>query len=714
MEKIKNRLNLINRLCAAVGIIGVLVPIIFTVYELGFFMPEPRVELKPAVTSADAPILRIAAASDFAPHSYLDENGQLTGMNVELAIEMANRLGMKPEFLSGDWPTCRYLLSSGKVDVLMGLEVFSNMPGVIKTIPVDTDKMKIFSKNKIISFSSLAGKRVGIMKNSVIEAIYDFNCEYVEYNTNTDILKAVANGDVDYGICHDAVAEKIIADNNLPLQPSMSVIRSAPALGIEKNNVAMRDKLNTVIEAMTADGTVERLENKWTIKYKHNHALSSVFEEHQIFYASYPLLLLLCMSLLIAYSRKYKNQQEYIAQLLSYQRKLQQSTQETVLANRVKSEFLTHMSHDIRTPINGIMGMLDIIKEKRDDKKRVDDCLQKISSASSHLLSLINDVLDLSRLESGTFENEEKYFNIYDELQEVNDIGEVQAKEKGITYNCHVAKLAHSHLLGSTLYLRRILLNLFSNAVKYNKPLGTLDVYVREVRVEGDMVYLEFKIADTGIGMSPEFVQNNLFKPFVQEHNDARSQYNGTGLGMAIVKELTEALNGEISVVSKLGEGSTFVVILPFKIAAARDIPVKEVAAANIAGMRVLLVEDNVLNMEIAQFMLEQAQAVVTVAHDGVEAVEIFSEAKEYSFDAVLMDIMMPRLNGLEATKQIRMLERKDAQTVPIIAMTANAFAEDIKKTRQAGMNEHLSKPVNKDKLLQVLSKYYSRQKKEM
>ena len=713
MEKIKYKIHLLNKLCVAVFIIGLLVPIVFTVYEMGYLSKEPLVEVQPKVTAADAPVLRFAVAYDFSPHSYLDADKKLTGMNVELALEMANRLGVKPELETGDWPECRRLMDERRVDVLMGLEVFSNMQGVLKTIPVDSDKMKVFGKQRIDNFGMLAGKRVGLMAASVIEAIYDFNCEYVEYKTNTDILRAIASGEVDYGICHNAVAEKIIREYNLDLVPSMTVIRSAPAIGVAAEHPELRNRLNRIIGEMTSDGTISRLESKWMTQTVRNRSIANVFRAYEIFFIAYPLLWLMCLMLLFLYNAKYRRQQKHILTLLRYQERLKMSARETKMANSAKTEFLAHMSHDIRTPINGIMGMLQIIEQKRDDKEKVDDCLRKIGSASEHLLSLINDVLDLSRLESGSLDCEEKAFDAYDELNALDDICSVQAREKGLVYEDHAAKLEHTQLVGSTLYMRRILLNLFSNAVKYNKPGGRIDTYARELAMRDGLVRLEFKITDTGIGMSKDFVEKRLFAPFIQEHDDARSQYNGTGLGMAIVKKLVDLMGGEVSVESTLGKGTTFTVVLPFKIATEAELQTQEAPISDISDMHVLVAEDNQLNLEISQFMLENAKAVVTVAHNGREAVEAFKKSSEGSIDAILMDVMMPQLNGLEATQEIRALERADAKSVPIIAVTANAFAEDVQKALAAGMNDHIAKPVDNAKLLETLGKYYWKDKQE-
>lgn len=391
--------------------------------------------------------------------------------------------------------------------------------------------------------------------------------------------------------------------------------------------------------------------------------------------------------------------------------RLKAAYEEAETANKAKTAFLSRMSHDIRTPINGIMGMLQIISKNRDDHEKVDDCLEKIQISAEHLLALINDVLDMSKLEAGKVELDHTSFELKDVLKVVYALNEAQIAQSGITYTTHEYELYHTKLVGSPVHLRQILLNLFSNSMKYNKPGGTIDTYVKELSSDSEKAVIEFRIVDTGIGMSAEFVENKLFHPFTQEKLDARTEYKGTGLGMAIVKELIEKMGGTIQVESELGKGSTFTVVIPFEIdqTPEQDILLEEpgqVTTDAVKGARILLVEDNELNMEIAEFMLKDSGAVVLKAWNGKEAIEIFEKSEPGEIDLIMMDIMMPVMGGLEATRKIRALDRPDAATIPIVAMTANAFSDDIRRSREAGMNEHLSKPLEMGKIIRTAARY--------
>lgn len=391
--------------------------------------------------------------------------------------------------------------------------------------------------------------------------------------------------------------------------------------------------------------------------------------------------------------------------------RLKAAYEEAETANKAKTAFLSRMSHDIRTPINGIMGMLQIIGRNREDHEKVDDCLEKIQISSEHLLALINDVLDMSKLEAGKVELDHTSFELKDVLKVVYALNEAQIAQSGITYTTHEYELYHTKLVGSPVHLRQILLNLFSNSMKYNKPGGTIDTYVKELSSDSDKAVIEFRIVDTGIGMSAEFVENKLFHPFTQEKLDARTEYKGTGLGMAIVKELIEKMGGTIQVESELGKGSTFTVVIPFEIdqTPEQDILLEEpgqVTTDAVKGARILLVEDNELNMEIVEFMLKDSGAVVLKAWNGKEAIEIFEKSEPGEINMIMMDIMMPVMGGLEATRKIRTLNRPDAATIPIVAMTANAFSDDIRRSREAGMNEHLSKPLEMEKIIRTAARY--------
>lgn len=391
----------------------------------------------------------------------------------------------------------------------------------------------------------------------------------------------------------------------------------------------------------------------------------------------------------------------------AYRKSLQEEARRADAANIAKTEFLQRMSHDIRTPINGIIGMLAVAERYPDDLKKQDECREKISKASHLLLELINEVLDMGKLESGEVVLEESPFNLKELSNEVLTVIEKLAEERDIEVIRENFSVTHWDVVGSPGHVKRLMMNILGNAVKYNKDHGKIILSLREEEGEEGRAVYTFTCEDTGIGMSREY-QKRIFEPFTREDESVKTAYNGTGLGMPIAKKLTETMGGSISFTSEKGKGTTFTITLPFLIdkAAGRAEKTTEEAEASIRGVRILLVEDNELNMEISEFIIAEKGAVVTKAWNGKEAVETFANAPEGAFDVILMDVMMPVMDGCEATKEIRTLPRKDAKRVPIIAMTANAFTEDKIRTREAGMNEHLSKPLAPDLVVKTIAKF--------
>lgn len=412
----------------------------------------------------------------------------------------------------------------------------------------------------------------------------------------------------------------------------------------------------------------------------------------------------------------FKNTSDFHEKEQQEKARLQMAYEEADSENRAKTEFMNRMSHDIRTPINGIMGMVDIIRKNRDDREKVDDSLDKIQLSTRHLLELVSDVLDMSKLEAGMFEIHEDAFDISELMDEVAALVDAQLVESSITHCKHRSNIQHTALKGSSLQLRRIMVNLLSNAIKYNKPNGTIDTYAEELSCDGTTVWYEFKIVDTGIGMSEEFIKEQLFKPFTQEKNDARTLYRGTGLGMSIVKALLDKMGGSIEVESQLGEGSTFTFRLPFKVDENAIETKKEEQSSGeqkLEGKQILLVEDNEINMEIAEFYLKELGIGVDKAWNGQEAIDKFEESAPGTYDLILMDIMMPVMGGREAARRIRTLERPDAETVRIYAMTAQVSSESVHKCLASGMNGHIAKPIDESKLREILTRCESVKKQK-
>lgn len=398
---------------------------------------------------------------------------------------------------------------------------------------------------------------------------------------------------------------------------------------------------------------------------------------------------------------------DLLLQERDYGDKLAKAAREASSANSAKTEFLRRMSHDLRTPINGIRGMVEVGNANADDLQKQTECRSKIWTASGLLLDLANEALDMSRLESGQVDLNLVPTDMVALNREVCDILERQAEERLVTIICDQRTLDHPYARVSVTHLKRLLLNIAGNAVKYNRQGGYVRLTCREVEpVDGVPVY-EYTIADNGIGMSEEF-QQHLYEPFSREEQQVEGASSGTGLGASIAKQLVELMGGTMSFTSALGRGTTFTICLPFEKCKSSEIPqAVRVDAGDsdvIQGLRVLLVEDNDLNAEIAQFTLDRAGAVVTHVKDGESAVETFAASAPHEYDVVLMDIMMPGIDGLEATRQIRALDREDAATTPIIAVSANAFADDRRLSREAGMNAHLSKPVSSQDLVEALA----------
>ena len=398
---------------------------------------------------------------------------------------------------------------------------------------------------------------------------------------------------------------------------------------------------------------------------------------------------------------------DLLQQERDYGDKLAKAAREASSANSAKTEFLRRMSHDLRTPINGIRGMVEVGDANADDLQKQTECRSKIWTASGLLLDLANEALDMSRLESGQIDLNLVPINLVALNCEVRDILERQAEERLVTIICDQQALDHPYARVSVTHLKRLLLNIAGNAVKYNRQGGYVRLVCREVEPADGVSVYEYTIADNGIGMSEEF-QQHLYEPFCREEQQVEGASSGTGLGAPIAKQLVELMGGTMSFTSVLGQGTTFTIRLPFEKCKRSEIPQVVRADAGdgdaLQGLRVLLVEDNDLNAEIAQFTLSRAGAVVTHAKDGESAVEAFAASAPHEYDVVLMDIMMPGIDGLEATRRIRALDREDAATTPIIAVSANAFADDRRLSREAGMNAHLSKPVSSQELVEALA----------
>ncbi len=400
-----------------------------------------------------------------------------------------------------------------------------------------------------------------------------------------------------------------------------------------------------------------------------------------------------------------RNDKKLMAQQEKSNKLLEVAAQEARNANAAKSEFLAHMSHDIRTPINGILGMTHIAVKNKDNPEKVDECVRKINGAAEHLLTLINDVLDMSSIESGKVVVSHEPLDIRLLVNNCASIIEGQLVSRDLNFVKKCDELAHPFVYGDELHLRQIFINILGNAVKFTPDSGRIELRVKETAFEGKKVTYRFEFEDTGIGISEEF-QKRIFDEFSQEEKGGRSTYQGTGLGMAISQKYIALMGGSISVRSKLGEGSCFTVDITFDIDEEHRERAPYDKSAQLCGMKVLVVEDNELNMEIATEILRDEGIIVTKAVNGQEAYDKFVMSEPGDYDAILMDVMMPVMNGYESTRAIRASSHPMAKTIPIIAMTANAYREDVKMAKEVGMNDHVAKPIDIKLLFSVLERY--------
>lgn len=546
----------------------------------------------------------------------------------------------------------------------------------------------------------------------VIVAYYHTTAEYARnytltiqgslagYNTRDDGVIVVANGDRIIASNDEALADTKVEDNRILQQI--------------KSNLSSTEVGHFKCDGSTYFGGLDRSRDYYIYAYVSDRMVATDMVKNMMA----ALIIYLVMLTAIQMFRR-RSAREYLAERdrreREFREQLMESAEKAEQANRAKTEFLQRMSHDIRTPINGIRGMIEIANYYKDDPDKQTECRKKIWDASGLLLELVNEVLDMGKLESGEIMLEEREFDLKELLDSVGIVVDKQARERGITIITDGYPVEHRCLLGSPLHLRRLLMNIISNAVKYNRMGGEIRLECCEKpSADPETAQIEFTCADTGIGMSEEF-QKHVFEPFAQERDTARSEYGGTGLGMPIAKSLAEKMGGTLSFVSRQGVGTTFTLSLPFRICHApekRNKPKRLLQTSSIAGLHVLVAEDNRMNMEIAEFVLNVEEAFIIKAVNGEEAVRIFADSRPGEIDAILMDVMMPVMDGLEATRRIRAMKRPDARTIPIIAMTANAFAEDRQRAFAAGMDMHIAKPLEGSEMVETLERFVKSSRK--
>ena len=661
-------------------------------------------------------VIRLGYLDHNLPYATRGKDGKLTGILESLMEELENSFGVRIE--SEAYETQQELqeaLAAGEIDAAG--PIFSDywlaeQYDLIQTNAMVTSTPVSFFKDNIIKSASetIAVSDRSFLWSEAVQILFP-DAKFLLCDTTEECLQAVLDGRADRMVAAAAQmnlikqykeSEKLqIAEVAKQIDICLCTAKTNPTLAniINKGIVAAGSVLSGAV--MSENSYVER---EYTFKdYAEAHA--------ELFAIGVGIVITILILIVIYMVRTNEKIKFANIQIIRKQEELQNALEAAEYANSAKTTFLSNMSHDIRTPINGILGMLDIVDQNKENPDKVKECLNKIRTSSNHLLQLINNVLDLSRIESGQIELEHVPFNLRQVGEETLSVVDGQAQEAGLkTISDHMDG-EDVWLVGSPLHFKQVMLNLYTNAIKYNKPGGLLYTNLEEESRTDDTVTLKITVKDTGIGMTQEFIDTKLFTPFMQGENGARTKYQGNGLGMSIVKEIIDKMGGSIHVESQVNVGTTFTVLLPFEIDHSEHhvSEISEQTSVDITGVRILLAEDNELNMEIAEFILENAGAVVTKAENGQKAVDLFAGSKENAFDIVLMDIMMPVMNGLDAAKAIRQMPRADAKTTPIFAMTANAFSEDARKSLEAGMNEHISKPIDGDKLIALIAKYVNK-----
>ena len=629
---------------------------------------------------------------------YIDHARNCLGDDVTLEFETCGYENMEAELTA---------LANGEIDMIFKVPHNNHYVAEYNLSLSDTTLEIPYSAVSLPgSFDQFGDITVAIPTDNWVKKWY-VECCYpswtiVDCDSVADAARMVRNGQADCFLNRSGTARRYVKDS--AYQVNMLKYDISTSFGVRRQDTALLSILNKTVAAMPyglLDNALTTYDNESS-----SVTLAEFVRDNLADVVVVAAALALAFGTVLFAWRKTKS--DAVRQRETdeaYQRELVAAKQAAEMANATKTDFLRRMSHDIRTPINGIRGMVQIAGHNEGDPEKLKDCNEKIWKATDHLLSLVNDVLDMNKLESGQFTVRHEPFVLSQILDEVNAIAEAQAAEHGVTFIAQdPGEVEHDYLVGSPVYLQRIFSNFLTNAVKYNRPGGFVRVHGRELSFDGKTALYEFVCEDNGIGMSEEFLEH-AFEAFSQEGQaEARTTYSGTGLGLSISKSLIELLGGEVELTSKLGEGTRVVFRIPFEVAEESDCDERQADYSGVRfdGVRVLLVEDNDLNAEIAAFMLERRGMEVTRVENGRLAVDALAACPS-DYDVVFMDVMMPVMDGLAATREIRGSLGCD---VPIFAMTANAFTDDVQRSLDAGMDEHLTKPLREDDIVKALLKH--------
>ena len=705
----------------------------------GIFRDVPKVEVQPRNTFKKT--LHVVTDVDYSPYSYVDENGSYQGYDVELMNEVANRLQMNLDLTLMDWNDANKIFLSGGADIIMNMEsdLIINNPNIIATLPTTEKQYVVYGRKNISSVAELYGRRVASLHRMPGLGLDD-EISYV--HSYKKIFDGLKSGEYEFAICPIQVGGGFVDKLDIDgVFASYAVQHVYGTLAMHPEDTQLRVRVNAVLIQMQQEGRLDALTKKWIINRYENITLEEMITSRPWLIAliiSSALLVILLIGYTVMQMRYVSSQEAYTQQLQEHYdtiklqgEELKQRQSELIAekeraeeANKAKSTFLSNMSHDIRTPMNAIVGYLNLAKDlhkiceacplylnkpcKDDVPDKMFDFLKKIDASSQHLLALINDVLEMSRIESGKMELELDGMNIVTALDEVHDMFATQMAGKNINFSVDSSEVRDKFVICDKNRLNRVLLNLLSNAYKFTPEGGNISVTLKQISEVRDVFAdYELRVKDSGIGMTPEFAAK-VFEAFERERTSTVSKIQGTGLGMAITKSIVDLMGGTIKVITAPGEGTEFIIEITFELAEDMQEEIIDEKAAQVVDFtnkKLLLVDDIEVNREIAKMLLESEGFIVDTASDGSEAVKKVAESAAGDYDAVLMDIQMPIMNGYEAAREIRKLDNKKLASVPIIAMTANAFSEDVKNALDAGMNGHIAKPIDVPKMMETLAK---------
>lgn len=661
--------------------------------------------------------VRIGFYKDTMPLAYINDKGENDGIYIQILKVISERSGLSIEFCPMDrseyW---KDLIADGEIDFYVGssnmkLTVDENIMLTNAFMPYNA---VIVSKNDYV-FSDEEVTMVLTKGRTYWADNMEAQGQPVIYRDSAkDCLQALEKGMADITVLNTIeynYQSKNERFSNLIEWENHRYQSEATLATFKDIDQVLFRVMNKSLRLISEEEKEDIINQYMNISYDSYEMLDYLYQTKDVIAVSGIVLVLL---LIFGFTVFHMQKNSYHL-LEKKNAELQTAIQGAERANQAKTEFLSHMSHDIRTPINGIMGMLNIAEKNPEDMERQQDCREKIKTSAEHLLSLINDVLDISKLEKGNVEFAKEHFHLSELLNSCSVIVGGQAAERNVTLVMDYTKagqLPHDYFVGSPLHIKQILINIAGNAVKYNKPMGSVTFKCYETAAENGIARICFEISDTGIGMSREYLKH-IFEPFTQEEAGARTSYQGSGLGMTITKNLVDKMGGDIEIQSEPGKGSVFTVVLPLEIARPQEIEEEdqEGKTADITGRRALIVDDIELNLEIAQFMLMEMGLETVTAANGQEAVDMFCQSDPFTYHIIFMDVMMPVMDGYEAVRTIRGLDRPDAASVPIVAMTANAFAEDVKAAKDAGMDEHIAKPLEPEVVKRVLGKWLGEKK---